>query len=427
MVITDDGAGEGRAGAMWTAEQIDISTGFDVSMTFEMIHTAQFGEANGRSGMALVVQNSTPTPPIAAGFGEIGYSGIASSFAVEFDPIMNSGAGAPDHEAPIHNISVQACSPINSVQHACSLGSVLWDDGDSHSTNSVSGVNTARIVYLPADQLLEVFMNGELVLTITSFDAQTYLGGNSAWIGVVAVTPPLVPNNPMAWQAHHVINFDITTPRPLVIGLSGERTFSGSGSSSGGPLNLSGVNTWLRSLDCNEFETMFFDEQMVNNLGFGHVYNILSSRLRNFSRLQFALVGHSHGGGSVYDLSEKLKRDFGPTPDFDMFMTGYIDAIDNFDDAATACEDTLPALTAHHVNLYQRESFLLKGCSVPGSAPDLDVNTLSCVLNTKHAIIDDCEVVHAILTNRLRNLALGDAIVPSEDFCTAGLSCDGSN
>ena len=81
-------------GAVWYGNVIDFSA------DFEIVFDAYFGnnDADGADGMALVFKTS-PTPELGGLGGEIGYGGIASSLAVEFDTWQNPELNDPidDH------------------------------------------------------------------------------------------------------------------------------------------------------------------------------------------------------------------------------------------------------------------------------------------------------------------------------------------
>lgn len=81
-------------GAIWYENVIDFST------DFEIVFDAYFGtnDADGADGMALVFKTNA-TPELGGLGGELGYGGIASSLAVEFDTWQNQELNDPidDH------------------------------------------------------------------------------------------------------------------------------------------------------------------------------------------------------------------------------------------------------------------------------------------------------------------------------------------
>ncbi|MCF6283659.1 MAG: hypothetical protein L3K26_00485 [Candidatus Hydrogenedentes bacterium] len=143
---------------------------------------------------------------------------------------------------------------------------------------------------------------------------------------------------------------------------------------------------------------------------------------------QIAMVGHSHGGGSIYDLCKRLQDNPGGAIEnpgqFAITMTAYVDAIRNDGSLETIAETRLPPLSQNNVNLYQGPDDLTWGASVPGSVPNWHVNiALECVNNQGHNDIDDCPVVHAILTDRLNHATFGACYTLNSNYCDDGLEC----
>ena len=90
-----------------------------------------------------------------------------------------------------------------------------------------------------------------------------------------------------------------------------------------------------------------------------------------------ALVGYSHGGGTVYNLAYRMYYDGQNgnlqkiTNSYDLDFTSYIDAISNSSNANPLALDELPLGTQFHVNQYETNS-RIDGCSIPESDVNID-------------------------------------------------------
>jgi len=139
-------------------------------------------------------------------------------------------------------------------------------------------------------------------------------------------------------------------------------------------------------------------ENEVESDGSGSVYDEIVSAVQNRGVTELALYGFSHGGGSIYDLSERLEANKGSIGDFDIPFTAYIDSVENDSDADLDAEVRLPVGTAYHVNYYQASPFwLIWGDSVPGS----DVDELVSGLFVTHITITNQAVVQEGIHDRL--------------------------
>lgn len=90
-------------------------------------------------------------------------------------------------------------------------------------------------------------------------------------------------------------------------------------------------------------------------------------------------------------------------------------------------ETRYPPLSQNNVNLFQRNG-PIDGWNVQGSVPDWNVNEdfLPCVTGQGHGDIDDCPVVHAILTDRLNFNTMGLCYSRDTNYCDDGLECIGN-
>lgn len=123
-----------------------------------------------------------------------------------------------------------------------------------------------------------------------------------------------------------------------------------------------------------------------------------------------AIVGYSHGGGSVYKMSKFLRDIFHQIPPFEIRYTAYIDAIRENNAMDFRSETRIPPLSSFHFNGYQRNGgpgpgCLLCGDSIPTSAVEILIPGTASDLD--HLTIDDFITV---LDNA------GTPNVPTDDF-----------
>ena len=86
--------------------------------------------------------------------------------------------------------------------------------------------------------------------------------------------------------------------------------------------------------------------------------------------------GFSHGGGSIFDLADRLETNKASIGTFDLLYTAYIDGIENDSDLDLGSETRIPPGTAYHVNYYQQFGVVPPwGDFVPGA--DVNVNVTS--------------------------------------------------
>jgi len=134
-----------------------------------------------------------------------------------------------------------------------------------------------------------------------------------------------------------------------------------------------------------------------------------------------AMIGYSHGGGSLYDLSAGLAQS-PPAASFTLEFTAYIDAIEDDSDADTDSETRLPVNTQFHMNLWQPTLTAVgplygvhpifdglvgvHGMPVPGSHVDIDVTAPlpgGLGLPVDHGDIDDAVAVQNLIITELMN------------------------
>jgi hypothetical protein len=150
----------------------------------------------------------------------------------------------------------------------------------------------------------------------------------------------------------------------VVIGLHGEFQF---------PTDpVFGFNEGISymTIDLHEdgYDAHMYDEDDVLADGSGAVYDEIVNAIQNRGVTSVAIFGFSHGGGSTYDVSERLNTNQGSLPPFDLVFTAYADAIENDSDIDLEAEVRRPPGTAYHVNYYQSFGIIPPwGGSVPGA------------------------------------------------------------
>ena len=174
FLITPEAAD--KAGGVWYNNPIDFSDDFTI------YYQNNFGDKDfdGADGMALVFK-TTPDAVIGGAGEGIGYSGINNSLIVEFDTFENGIQGDPseDHLAIMKN---------GNPSHADNLaGPVL---ASSSSANIEDGIfHDVKVQWDATAQVLSVFFDCELRLTLTEDIKNTIFGGDSSiFFGFVGST-----------------------------------------------------------------------------------------------------------------------------------------------------------------------------------------------------------------------------------------------
>ena len=153
------------------------------------------------------------------------------------------------------------------------------------------------------------------------------------------------------------------------------------------------------------YDVHMYDEDNVGNNGAGAVYNEIVRAVQKRNVSQVAIYGYSHGGGSTYDLAERLYNNRSTIGVFTVPFTAYIDAIENDSDFDTDQERRRPLGTAYHVNYYQEgtmgDGWLDGGPILPPGA-DYEINVDHPIPRHTHfSIDDDPEVLGGIRTRLL--------------------------
>lgn len=185
---------ESQAGSAWyTASKQHLSDGFDTTFQFIIVG------GSGGDGLAFVIQNSSDTV-LGGGGSDLGYGGIDSSLAIEFDTF----GFFPEFA---NHISVQSRgTDFNSAEDQYSLRQVFspinFRDGNPH---------TVTVRYRPG--VLLVFLDNlpapliAIALNLQNINGDNILDGSGdAWVGFTAGTGAATDDHDiLSW------NFDETS------------------------------------------------------------------------------------------------------------------------------------------------------------------------------------------------------------------------
>lgn len=151
-----------------------------------------------------------------------------------------------------------------------------------------------------------------------------------------------------------------------------------------------------------------YDEDVVAADGSGSAYNEAVTAVRDRGVSDVAIFGYSHGGGSTYDLADRLDVNRAAIGVFEIRYTSYVDSVSNNSDIDTAMELRRPPSTGYHLNHYQHgtlfEDFFLDGGPVPNSNPPptgQDVETTPWGATSTHFQVDDYIEVRDLMTTTL--------------------------
>lgn len=192
--------GSDAAGAAWHKEKQKAIGAFTADFTFRL--TVPDDLDMGADGFAFVIQSESVLA--LGGCGQfIGYGGIPSSIAVEFDTFENGLCGYNDASGNHISVHTRGAEP-NSSAHAASLGSTQvapLSDGQTH---------LARIHYVPG--ALSVYLDDmdSPALVVPVFLEQILdLELGRAWVGFTAATG--------SWRADHdILSWTFATSCPPI-------------------------------------------------------------------------------------------------------------------------------------------------------------------------------------------------------------------
>jgi hypothetical protein len=155
--------------------------------------------------------------------------------------------------------------------------------------------------------------------------------------------------------------------------------FVGESSIPGNVKNTPAVNTWVTQELLNGYDVHVWDDGHAwfswddcDEWGNGPALDEIANSINNRGVTNVALLGYSHGGGTVYNLSKRLYYDgrscewydkkvtfpdvIDNNKSYNIVFTTYIDAIRNDRFTRTLPEKNRPLGSKYHVNQFQRNT-----------------------------------------------------------------------
>jgi hypothetical protein len=155
------------------------------------------------------------------------------------------------------------------------------------------------------------------------------------------------------------------------------------------------------------YDVHMYDEDNVAFDGSGPVYNEVVTAIQHREATTVGIFGYSHGGGSTYDLADRLDVNRAGIGTFTIEFTSYADGVSNDSDIDVFQENRRPPSTAYHANQFQVGSlgdFFLDGGPVPNSNPGpsgLNVESTTWGAASSHYDVDDYIQVRDYIQNNL--------------------------
>lgn len=177
-------------GAVWYADQIDLTQSFDL----EFLMNFGSNDENGADGICFVLQ-TVGTNALGESGGGLGFLGFAPAFGVEFDTWQNTQFGDPwyDHIGMVSNGDVSHISG-NSIAGPvqASATSTNIEDGQDH---------IVRITWNPQTTNVQVFFDCEFRLEAqVDLINQIFNGQSNVYWGFTAATGGAVNNQTVCLQ-----------------------------------------------------------------------------------------------------------------------------------------------------------------------------------------------------------------------------------
>jgi hypothetical protein len=151
------------------------------------------------------------------------------------------------------------------------------------------------------------------------------------------------------------------------------------------------------------YDVHMHDEDDVAADGSGAAFDEVVDAVSHRMVDQVAIFGYSHGGGSTYDLADRLDNDRPGIGVFEIRATSYVDGVENDSDFDVQQELRRPPSSGYHANQYQVGSladFFLDGGPVPNSDPPasgLNVETTPWGAGATHFVVDDYPQVRSFI------------------------------
>jgi YVTN family beta-propeller protein len=178
-----------QAGSAWLTQSFPVrgNTSFASRFVFR-----QSGVADGADGFAFVVQGLSATA-LGAGGGSLGYGGIGSSLAVEFDSYLGTNDPNANHIGVLTN-------GVLTNHFATHTPSFDLEDGLDHTAwVEYDGTTNTLRIYL--SQIVTEARPATPVITLTSVDLAA-LVGQQAWFGFTGATGG-------SMNAHEILAWDM--------------------------------------------------------------------------------------------------------------------------------------------------------------------------------------------------------------------------
>jgi len=152
------------------------------------------------------------------------------------------------------------------------------------------------------------------------------------------------------------------------------------------------------------YDVYLYDEDEVESDGTGEVFDALFDAIVQRGVNRLAIIGFSHGGGSVHDLATKLDGDNRLEGLYTIGFSAYLDAIQQQVPIAWPETRYPPGPVAFHLNIYQQNNdtcFDLSGASVADSSVEINVTNTDWGAGLDHCTIDDNSFVQEFIATTL--------------------------
>jgi hypothetical protein len=203
--------------------------------------------------------------------------------------------------------------------------------------------------------------------------------------------------------------------------------FVGENQQAGDPSYSPGVNDWVIQELLNGYDVHVYDDGYdlsttgdCNKYGEGVAFDEIYNAINNRGVTNVAILGYSHGGGSVYNLAWRMYYDGGTTGNpaymfppqkiqnpYNIVFTSYIDAVTNSNSINFYSEERRPLNSGFHLNQYQTngwtyQSSYVSGCPTIGGTSSNTINI--AYTDLLHDTIDEDLRVHSQLTTYFESI-----------------------
>lgn len=196
LMLTSSGA-INSANALWFQTQINVASGFQTRFSFRV----EDPQGQGAEGFAFVLQNDNASPFGGAG-GDLGYSGILNSLAIEFDMHQDVANSDPNNNhvsfhtrGGVGNNPLEQ-APVSIDSSACTggSGSMYWltttnlenfADGKTHHV-TINYFGDMKVLHVTVDNAVSPQLQCTLDLEYTL----DLMLGNMSWVGFTGSTGP---------------------------------------------------------------------------------------------------------------------------------------------------------------------------------------------------------------------------------------------